>query len=86
MHDMLVVLRICLVLKLSDLQQKALVHRKRFAQALEVLRAVDALERQEADARRNAARQANAQNLQVAGSSTFMLHAAMLSGAFGSQI
>ena len=50
---------------LTILQQKALVRRKRFAQALEVLRAVDALERQEADARRNAVRQANAQDLQV---------------------
>lgn len=47
------------------LQQKALVRRKRFAQALEVLRAVDALERQEADDLRAAARQANAQALQV---------------------
>ncbi|KAK9866295.1 hypothetical protein WJX84_002947 [Apatococcus fuscideae] len=44
--------------------QKALVRRKRFAQALEVLRAVDALERQEADEHRHAARQANARALQ----------------------
>ncbi|KAK9831034.1 hypothetical protein WJX74_000780 [Apatococcus lobatus] len=49
--------------QLQKLQQ-ALVRRKRFAQALEVLRAVDALERQEADDLRTAARQANARALQ----------------------
>ena len=59
------------VLLMWLLQQKALVRRKRFAQALEVLRAVDALERQEADGLRAAARQANAQALQVGAEDSF---------------